>query len=178
MQPAEFERFKAVMNGMSKVYEREIDGVLLDAYWLSLRSWSLRDFEQAAGHLMGNSKFMPRPADFTELRNAGRPTGGEAFAQALAHCASSSYRAGPHPDPIIDACVRACGGYLVIAMSEQDRLPFIERRFAEHFEHLQDAEDTREALPQITRRGPPQLSGPRHVSQVFADSEEWEPMPS
>lgn len=150
MRQADFQRFRAVMTGIAKVYEREIDGALLDAYWLALRDWSLADFEAAAAHLMRTSKFMPRPADFHELREAGRQTAAEAWLQALRHAASSAYRNGPLGDPLIDRAVRAIGGYGAIAMCDEDKLHFIERRFAEHYESIQDAEEVRAALPQLT----------------------------
>lgn len=169
MRQADFQRFRAVMTGMAKVYEREIDGALLDAYWLALRDWSLADFEAAAAHLMRTSKFMPRPADFHELREAGRQTAAEAWLQALRHAASSAYRNGPLGDPLIDRAVAALGGYRVIAMCEDDKLGFLERRFAEHYEAIQDAEETRRALPGIgngealSAEDRPRVEGPRKL---------------
>ena len=70
MQQSDFQRFRAVMTGMAKVYERELDALLLDAYWVALRDWSLEDFERAAGELMRTNEFMPRPAAFNALRKA------------------------------------------------------------------------------------------------------------
>jgi hypothetical protein len=155
MQQADFQRFRAVMTGMAKVYEREIDGALLDAYWLALRDWSLADFEAAAAHLMRTSKFMPRPADFHELREAGRPTAAEAWLKAV-EASAGAISCGrvmtvrTCGDPLIDRAVRAIGGYGAIAMCDEDKLHFLERRFAEHYESIQDAEEVRAALPQLT----------------------------
>lgn len=156
MEQVDFPRFRAVMAGMAKVYEREIDGPLLDAYWLALRAWSLVDFEAAAGHLMATSEFMPRPAAFTALRKAGRPTPAEAWAKAVASCKTAwtpqGYVGGTSGDPHIDAAVRGLGGYSAIAMCDTDKLPFLERRFCEHYETVQDATETREALPLIASK--------------------------
>jgi hypothetical protein len=157
MEASEFSRFKSVMTGMAKVYERELDGMLLDAYWLVLKSWSLSEFEQAAGHLMGTSEFMPKPAQFMAIRKAGRPTSGEAWANALQHAASSAYRDGQLGDSVTDAAVRAIGGYVAIAMCDEDKTHFLERRFAEHFETIQDAGDVREAVPYIVNRSTGQV---------------------
>ena len=157
MQQSDLTRFQEVMNGMAKVYEREIDAPLLDAYWLALRDWMLADFEQGAGHLMAVSKFMPRPADFNELRKAGRKTPGEAWTLAVKSCTSAripgGHAGGSSGDPLIDRAVEAIGGYGAIAMCELDKLPFMERRFAEHLEDMTEAVTTREAVPQITREG-------------------------
>ncbi len=164
MQAEDFGRFRSVMAGMAKLYEREIDGPLLDAYWLALRTWSLPDFEAAAGRLMATETFMPRPADFNALRKASRPTSGEAWSVVLDHVRSGRYRwsdggttftpnAPPPPDELTNAAVRALGGYKAIAMIDEDQLPFLERRFAEHYTSMQDAAEIRQSLPQIA--GPP-----------------------
>lgn len=146
MQQADFQRFHAIMTGMAKVYEREIDNPLLDAYWLALGDWSLGEFERGAATLMRTSKFMPRPADFNDLRKADRPTAGEAWARVLEHCKRGRYRDGSGIDPEIDQAVRALGGYRAIAMTEVDQLRFVERRFAEHYGDIEGAQDARAAL--------------------------------
>jgi hypothetical protein len=153
MQPADFQRFKSVMTGMAKVYERELDGVLLDAYWLTLRGWSLPEFEAAAAHLMSTSEFMPRPAAFHALRQAARPTPGEAWARVLRHVRTGAYRQGGLRDDTVESAVRALGGYRAIAMSHEERLPFLERRFSEHYATKADVEVIREALPQLVAPG-------------------------
>lgn len=149
MQQADFQRFRAVMAGMAEMYQRELSAVLLDAYWLAFKSWTLAEFEQGASHLMANGEFMPRPADFNELRKAGRETPGEAWAKVLRHAASGGYRLG-RLDDSTERAVHAIGGWRAIAMCEETKTIFLERRFAEHFETMRDAVETREAVPQLT----------------------------
>jgi hypothetical protein len=175
MQQSDFQRFKAVMNGMAKLYERELDAAVLDAYWLALRDWELADFEAAAGQLMRSSKFMPRPAEFHELRKAGRPTAGEAWIRVLEYVRKgyarwegggiSKFGNAPQPDDaLIDRAVQAIGGYDAIAMSSTDKTPFLEKRFCEHYDSMQDADEIREAVPQIARgEDRSRLSGPRKL---------------
>ena len=110
------------------------------------------------------------PKDFENLRKAGRATAGEAWATAVAACGSCHSAqgftsGGTSGDPFIDRVVRAIGGYRAIAQCDTEKLHFLERRFAEHFESMQDAEDTREAVPQIASTFVPRLknSGPRHA---------------
>lgn len=154
MDLSDFERFNAVMNGMAKLFDREIDNMLLDAYWLALRDWPLADFEQAAGHLMATARFMPRPADFNELRKAAKPVPAEAWLTARKACKSAwtphGYRGGTSGDPLIDKAVQAIGGYAAIAMCDTDKLHFLERKFAEVYESLDSAEEVRQALPSLT----------------------------
>lgn len=159
MQVSDFKRFAALMNGMAKMYERELDEPLLDAYWMALRDWPFEEFERAAAHLMQTSEFMPRAAAFTALRKVGRPTVGEAWARAVQHCESGAWRSGGTcGDAGIDNAVGMIGGYRAIALCEQSKLGFIERRFAEHYETAEDAKDARAALPSIARDDRPLLT--------------------
>lgn len=167
MQANDFTRFRAVLAGMAKLYERELDAPLLDAYWLALRDWSLSDFERAAAHLMGRSRFMPRPADFNDLRKASSMTAGEAWSAALAH-ARGAWRSGPAVSEV-ERAVQAIGGWLVLAHANVDSLQFIERRFADAFADLETAVATREALPSIagpTATWKGRLSGPAPVGDL------------
>lgn len=175
MLPDEFSRFHAVMTGMAELYQRELSPVLLDAYWISLRDWPLEAFEAAAGQLMKTAEFMPRPADFTALRKAGRATAGEAWAKVLEFARKGYIRwdGGGRPtrdnsvespdEQLIDRAVRAIGGYEAIAMSPTDKTHFLEKRFCEHYSDIQDAEEIREAVPQIAFDEPARITGPRRL---------------
>jgi hypothetical protein len=147
MQTDDRARFRAILVGIARVYDREVDSLLLDTYWLALRDWSIEDVERAAAHLLTSSRFMPRPADFAALRRAGAMTAGEAWQAALVH-ARGAYRAGPSVPPV-ERAVAALGGWQVIARSSEDSLPFLERRFAEHFVEIEAREEVREALPAL-----------------------------
>jgi hypothetical protein len=179
VQPTDFARFRAVIVGMGKMYEREIDGPLLDAYWLALRAWELSDFEEAAGQLMGTSEFMPRPAAFNELRKAGCPTSGEAWIRALENSRNAfvcgQVTRGPScGDPLIDRAAHAIGGYGAIAMCDSSKLSFLEKRFAEHYEAISAAEDVREAVPQLTYGNRGRLSGPTSIRNLLGGPQEPE----
>jgi hypothetical protein len=142
MQPADQHRFKQLMVGMAKVYEREIDAPLLDAYWMAMRNWSLIDFELAVGQLISTSKFMPRPADFNELLPKQKQLiAADAFATAVEHCRTSRWRAGALPGmDQINRAVAAMGGYQAIAMANEDRLPFLERQFAAIYDSISEGQ--------------------------------------
>jgi hypothetical protein len=174
MQQSDFQRFKAVMAGMGKLYEREVDGPMLDAYWLALGNWSLKEFEEAAAHLLQTSAWMPKPSHFTALRKAGRPTSGEAWTKALQACGSAIQcghvtNNGTSGDPFIDRVVRAIGGYGRLVMCDRDKLGLLQRDFTEHFKSMEDAEDVREAVPQITSTFRPRLgsSGPKSIRDLL-----------
>lgn len=163
MLPTEYPRFKNVMASMAKVFERELDQPLLDGYWLALADWPVERFEQTAKHLLATCRFMPRPADFNEALKAGRLTASEAFSKALQHVRTSAYRDGLLGINLIDRTIEGCGGYFSLAMTDNDDLQHFERRFSAHYQTLQDAEETRQAIPEVTDAHADQqrLSGPK-----------------
>jgi hypothetical protein len=148
--------FLDIVLGYAELKGKQLSVPALELWWNAMSpDWSIKEFRQKANHLVRTLPFMPSPADFENLRKAGRPTAGEAFAQAVEaskSCAQGGYFRDnvTSGDPLTDRAVRAIGGYRVIAMSEVDKLHFLERRFTEHYETIQDAGDAREAL-QLTR---------------------------
>ena len=151
MQSTDFERFHTLLLGMGELYGKDISRPLLDAYWVALRDWELPDFETACGHLMAHATFMPRPAEFTALRKAGRATPGEAWLEARRYVrwGLHGFTLDPACPPLIAKCVHVIGGPNVIGMCDEDKLTFLEKRFVEYFENMQESDDTREAVPQI-----------------------------
>lgn len=169
MAPSDKPEFLRVLNGLASIKRVDLTPEALDLWWSAHADWEIEDFRAAASQLVKTCQFMPSPKDFEELRKAARPTSGEAWVKALDHASSGNYRVqGNMGEPLIDRVVRALGGYQVIAMCSDDKLGFLERRFCEHYESMSDAEDMREALPQIA--GPPQtrkLSGPKQAAQML-----------
>lgn len=156
MERADFQRFRAVMAGMGKVFERETDQVVLDAYWLTLHDWPIDDFEAAAAELLRTNTFMPRPAEFTELRRkARRRTAAEAW-----------FTRGVSEDPRANRAMRVATQGRYIGHVPVDELPFVQRRFVEVYDELQDVEESRAALSgppdwlQLTAKTAGALKGP------------------
>jgi hypothetical protein len=153
VQPTDFTRFRAVLAGLSELYQRELSGTLLDAYWLALRDWTLPDFEAAAASLMASATFMPRPADFNALRKASQTTGAEVWQHVLANCARWRYGQAGDGDPAIDAALRAIGGNQRVAMCHIDKLPFLEKRFLEIFDERREATAARLNFDRLSSEG-------------------------
>lgn len=143
----------------------------IEVWWLTLSpKWTLDEFRQAVTHLNESSEFMPSAYHFEQLRKAGRQTAGEAWAYALDVVRHGRY---PTDDEHIERVVRAVGGWKVLAMTTDESLPFIERRFCEHFDAIQDADDVREAVPQIAVPRLPRapLSAGFLLAKLVRDSE-------
>ena len=168
MQATDAKRFRDLLRGMGRMFGQEPDGLVLDAYWLALRDWDYADFESAAAHLMAHAKFMPRPGEFNQLRKAALPTAGESWASVLDYVRRGFHRwigggvsvndsVKPELDPVTTRAVQAMGGFQTIAMCDEEKLHFLERRFCEHFESIQDAQQVREALPNLALDARPSL---------------------
>ena len=155
MQASDFAAFRAMMTGLGKVYERELDQPLLDAYWLALEDWTLVDFSAAAKHLMRCGRFFPRPSDFEDLRrSASQRDAVEAWetARSTARNAISLGRVRTDVtsgDPRIDRTVAAIGGYGAIALCDSAWLHALERRFFEAYREARDVAEARAALPHL-----------------------------
>ncbi len=172
MKQPDRESFVETLLGFAEIKGRQLSAPALELYWRSLQHWPLDAFLIAAEQLLRTCKWMPEPKDFEDLRKVGRPTAGEAWERARRACGSAIVYGqvthnGTCGDPFIDAVVRAMGGYGEIAMCETGKLHFLERRFGEHFDTMLEAQDTRDAVPQIAapRRGF-KLPGPAAAADV------------
>jgi hypothetical protein len=173
MTPKDYDDFCTVVVGFAELKGRSLSAAAIELYWRSMQRWNLEDFKVAAERLVLTSDFMPGPKEFEDLRKAGRATAGEAWERArkasgtAIQCGQLTHN-GSCGDELIDRAVRGIGGYGVIAMCETDKLPFLERRFADHYGQIQDAEDVREAVPQIAYASDtPRLKGPRSASSLL-----------
>jgi hypothetical protein len=163
MTPIDRKAFLETVVGFAELKGKQLSAPALELYWRSLQHWDLPDFRAAAEQLLRTCEFMPLPKDFEDLRKAGRLTAGEAWAEVL-RCARKGYDLPD--DELTRRAVNAIGGIRTVMMSDVDKTPFLERRFAEHFESIQESMDTREAVPQIAfdRRG---ITGPTSAANLL-----------
>lgn len=164
MTPADKPEFVKIIVGLAALKPGKPltdEGVVL--FWSAMQDWSIEEFRAAANHLAKSVEFMPNPYHFEQLRKASEPTPGEAWAQVrgkLKHI-------GPHDrvsiSPRIDRVVAAMGGYHALAMSNSDAMPFREKRFAELWEEMGEADEIRAALPSVAR-----ITGPASISNLLS----------
>jgi hypothetical protein len=177
MTPTDRKKFLEVVVGFAELKGKQLSAPALELYWRSLQHWALADFLAAAEQLIRTCEFMPLPKDFEDLRKAGRLTSGEAWAKAVAACGTSHSaigytNGGSCGDRFVDRVVRAIGGYKAIAMCDSEKLHFLERRFADHFESMRDADDVREDVPQIAFARGVALNGPRSARDLLRGPDE------
>ena len=114
-----------------------------------MNDWPIDDFRDAAGYLIKNCQFMPAPYDFEQLRKKGDTTAHEAWSMALHH-ADGPWRKGVLGDATTDRVVAMLGGYKVIALTNMDKLGYLEHRFKNAYKDLSSADGVRKALPDLT----------------------------
>lgn len=149
MVDADKPAFLAVLNGLAAVKPgAKLTPEALEVWWRAMRPWSIEDFRAAAAELVRTVEFFPNPFHFEQLRKAAsRITAGEAWARVREVARAGGTTSG---DPRIDRVARVLGGYRTLGMTSTDQMQFLERRFVEHFEDMGDADDAREALPQLS----------------------------
>jgi hypothetical protein len=167
MTPADRQPFLEVLGAFADLKGKKLTSAALELYWRAMQHWPLEEFQDAAAHLLRTCEFMPMPRDFENLRKAGRPTAGEAWAQVLAIARCGGTESG---DELTDRAAAAIGGYRAVSMSETDRTPFLERRFCEHYEAIQEAEEARRGVPQIASACRQRLNGPQPVKALLSAS--------
>jgi hypothetical protein len=171
---SDFDEFSDVLVAFAELKSRQLSPVAIKLFWNTMRGgWELPEFKAAAEHLLRSCDWLPTPKHFEDLRKAGRPTAAEAWERARRASGTAIQHGqvthnGTCGDELIDRAVRGIGGYGVIAMCETDKLPFLERRFAEHYGDLQGVEDVRAAVPQITQEHSRVLRGPTSAAAVLA----------
>jgi hypothetical protein len=175
VKPTDRKKFLEVVVGFAELKGKSLSAPALELYWRSLQHWSLEDFQLAAEQLLRSCEFMPLPKDFEDLRKAGRETAGEAWATVL-ECARGG-RALPQGEPLLARAVNAIGGLRAVMMSDVDKTQFLERRFCEHFEQMQDSDEVREAVPEIAFSDRNRLSGPQGVKKLMVSADSWERKP-
>lgn len=138
----DFDEFCEVVVGFAELKGKQLSSPALKLYFRALESWDLREFKQAAEHLLRTCEFMPTPKDFEDLRKAGEPTAAEAWTLAM----QGDYPAGG----VIDRLVTSLGGHRALMMANIERdLPHMQRRFIQAYDELSERESVREQLPQI-----------------------------
>ena len=160
MNPSDKAEFCKVVLGFAELKGKSLSLPAVELYWGAMRDWELADFKAAAEHLLNTCEFMPTPKDFNDLRKAGRDSGAEAFAGIRRYLKWTvrGYVTEPDTPPLIARCINAIGGANAIAMCDEEKLHFLERRFCEHYETMQDSDEVRLALPQVTSTMRPQIT--------------------
>jgi hypothetical protein len=153
MKPVDRKPFLEIVMGFAELKGKQLSAPALELYWNAMQDWNLADFKAAAEQLLKTCEFMPTPKHFEDLRKAGKETAGEVFAsiRQWLQYTPNGYTVKQETPHAIAASIRAMGGPNAYAMCEEDKLPFLERRFCEHYDQIAGVEEIRDRLPQIAQ---------------------------
>ena len=165
MDSSDRPEFARVLSGLAAIKGKDLTKDVIEIWWQCLKNWPVSDFKKAAGYLLNNCQFMPTPYDFEQLRKKGETSAHEAWGMALHH-AEGAYRKGVLGDALTDRVVAMLGGYGVIALTHQEKLGFLERRFLDAYNDLLDTGGVREALPDLTERARIQNGSPVQIGKI------------
>lgn len=151
MQPEDRRAFLEIVIGFAELKGRQLSAPALELFWNAMQGWTIHEFRAAANHIVRRCEFMPTPKDFEDIRRAQRPCASEAWetARKSLQWTVNGYTEHPDADPLVVQAMRSIGGAQAIAMCEVDKLHFLERRFCQVYESLQDSNDAREAVPML-----------------------------
>ncbi len=166
MDSSDRPEFVRVLNGLAAIKRMDLTKDAYELWWQSMKDWPIDDFKDAAGYLLKNCQFMPAPYDFEQLRKKGEVSAHQAWSMALHH-ADGAWRQGVLGDALTDRVVAMLGGYSVIALSNKDKLGFLERRFMDAYNGLADTNGVRKALPNLTDRPRIQNSSPVQLEKLW-----------
>ena len=154
MQTTDRKAFLEIVIGFAELKGKALSAPALELYWNAMQAWSIEDFRAAANHLVGTCQFMPTPKDFEDLKRASKPTPAEAWEKArkALQWTVNGYVEKPGTDPLVALALRSIGGANALAMCDEDKLHFLERRFSQVYESLADSNAIREALPLIASK--------------------------
>ena len=154
MQPGDREEMARILVSLAEMKPGgKITAESLELWFQAMHRWSIEEFRAAAQHLMLHEEYFPNPWHFEQLRKAQRMTSGEAWAIALQHVRSGGYH-NAKTEPEVERAVAAMGGWKVIAWSSVDSLPFLEKRFAAHYDQLADVAEVREQVSSLSHDNP------------------------
>lgn len=151
MQPNDRKPFLEIVVGLAELKGKQLSAPGLELYWNAMQAWDLADFRRAANELVRTCTFMPNPSDFEALRKAACELDTEqAWRMALAGVRTAytprGYTGGTSGNEAVDRAVRTIGGYGAIAMCDEGKLHFLERRFAEAYGTVTEKASAQAAL--------------------------------
>jgi len=139
--------FAAALAELAMLKRTELTSTAYAAWWSAMRSeWCIDDFRSACRQLAKECQFFPSPFEFEQLRKAAGQTGADAWTAVLANLRRGAYRNGNTVGGRTDRVIAVMGGYAALGFASSGELHFRERRIAELWAELDEAETARAAL--------------------------------
>lgn len=153
MTPEDRPRFAEALEAAATVYSQQLSKPLLNLWWTLCQQLTIEEFTQALEAHLRTSQFMPKPADvLTQSEGTPDTRAHQAWLKVLqAMRTHGSYASVRFDDPLIHLAIQACGGWLHLCSTEAQDLHWAQRRFADHYAHL-EAHPPEHQLPYLAGR--------------------------
>lgn len=115
MKPSDKTEFGEVIGVMAVTYRQEATTPFLRAYWLGLSDLTMDQIRRGTTRALQTLKFMPTPAEIREMSGELNKADRAAHAWSefeRAVVAHGGYKSVTFDDPLINATVRALGGWM------------------------------------------------------------------
>lgn len=138
MQPADHEKFSALLRGVYSFYRQDLSDFALSVWWEAMRPFDFAAVKDALNrHAVNpdNGQFLPKPADVVKLLR-GSTQDGALVAWAKVDRAMRSvgtYASVVFDDPIIHRVVADMGGWVLLGYAVEDEWPFKAKEFENRY---------------------------------------------
>lgn len=144
------QRFVTVLVQLASAFGAPAPQMLLEGYWMGLKSMDLRAFEQAAARAVATLKFFPKPVELRELAGevamSDRPViAWERVRSAIREL--GEYKSVSFDDPTTNAAVRNIGGWKRLCnLSAEELEKWTRKEFERAYNALADMPLSPEAV--------------------------------
>jgi len=139
MKANDLVKFSEIMMALAEVFESdgEPSAVKIEIYFNALKDKTIKQITEAAGKLFRNRAFssFPKPAELITLIDGPESVKALAAWGLVMKCLENG---DIPPDPAINETVRRIGGWDWLSTQGYTELHWIEKRFIEHFEAIND----------------------------------------
>lgn len=132
--------FAVCITALAVAYGKEVDKVLIAAFWEFLKDLPLDSIKRATVHAARTLRFMPTVAELRELSGVITTKRRAVLAWDIVSAAAGSigsYRSVHFGDPIINAAVRSLGGWpALLSRGGEDFDKWARKEFIDAYERL------------------------------------------
>lgn len=138
MQSNDSGQFKAALQKVFALYDKNLSTVLLEVWWDALQPYALADVTRAlTAHVRNpdSGQFLPKPADVIKGITGGSANSSH---QAWTKVDSAVRRKGPYvsvafDDPIIHRVIADMGGWIRMCSHDNESWPFVQKEFESRY---------------------------------------------
>lgn len=136
MDRSDFKRFAMTLTACAELYGKTISEGAMQLWWQSLERFEIEQVQRAFRAVVESpdgGQFMPKPADIIKALD-GNSTDRSLIAWGKVLDAMSrvgAYQSVAFDDPAIHAAIVDLGGWVTLCRTQNDEMPFVQRRFCD-----------------------------------------------